>query len=382
MSTMVYFQFVFGAITINLLAGSLLCRMNFFAWMLFVPLWLTFSYVVGAFSIWGGGFLYQLGLIDYSGGYVIHVSSGTAGFVGAWWVGPRLARDRADFRPNNILFVLLGAGILWIGWNGFNGGDPYSAGADAGAAVLNTNVCCATSLLTWTLIDIVWFKKPSVLGAVNGMITGLVAITPAAGVIAGWSAIVMGILSGSIPWVSMNIVGRKWRLFHHVDDCLGIFHTHAVAGTVGGFMTGIFATIDGSAAFAITNPGGAIEGNGRQVWVQIVGVLFIMGLNVIMTSLIMAFIKYVCRIPLRMTEEQLLIGDDAIHGEDAYCFDDYVEGRQGLEGGQYEKRDVVDGETGNGGTHIVRGQDITRNDDKIVSTESEIKKSESPVSTI
>jgi len=139
MATMVYFQFVFAAITLVIMAGAFLGRMNFIAWMLFVPLWLTFSYTVGAFSLWGGGFLAQKGVLDYSGGYVIHLSSGTAGFVGAWWIGPRLQRDRDDFRPNNILLVLVGAGILWIGWNGFNGGDPYAASPDAGVAVLNTS---------------------------------------------------------------------------------------------------------------------------------------------------------------------------------------------------------------------------------------------------
>ena len=169
---------------------------------------------------------------------MIHLSSGTAGFVAAYWVGPRLPRDRADFTPNNVLLMMVGAGILWVGWNGFNGGDPYAASPDAGAAVLNTNICTAMSLLTWTVLDIIFFKKPSIVGAVQGMITGLVAITPAAGVIAGWGAIVMGALSGSIPWVSMMIVGKKVSFFQHVDDTLGVFHTHAVAGFLGGFMTG------------------------------------------------------------------------------------------------------------------------------------------------
>ncbi len=131
--------------------------------------------------MWGGGWGFQRGIIDYSGGYVIHVSSGTAGFVAAWWVGPRLRHDRENFKPNNVLLSLVGAGILWLGWDGFNGGDPYAASPDAGAAVLNTNLATAVSLLTWTSLDIIFFKKPSVIGAVQGMITGLVAITPAAG---------------------------------------------------------------------------------------------------------------------------------------------------------------------------------------------------------
>lgn len=317
LATMVYFQFVFAAITLIIMAGAFLGRMSFRAWMAFVPLWLTFSYTIGAFSLWGGGFLFQLGVIDYSGGYVIHLSSGTAGFVGAWWIGPRLTKDRENFQPNNILMMLTGAGILWIGWNGFNGGDPYAASADAGVAVLNTNLCTAVSLLVWMILDMIVYKKPSIIGAIQGMITGLVAITPAAGVIAGWGAIVMGVCSGAIPWLSMNFLGRT-ALFRKVDDTLGVFHTHAVAGVVGGFMTGILATKDGCAAFGITNPGGAIEGNGKQVWLQIVGALFIIGWNIVWTSIIMFLINLV--LPLRMTEDLLLIGDDAIHGEEAYAF--------------------------------------------------------------
>ncbi len=330
MSTMVYFQFVFAAITLVIIAGALLGRTNFKAWIVFVPLWLTFSYCVTAYSIWGGGFLAVLGVIDYSGGYVIHLSSGTAGFVAAWWIGPRLDVDREDNRPNNIGSVLVGAGILWIGWNGFNGGDPYAASADAGVAVLNTNICTAMSMLCWTLCDVLYYGKPSVIGAVNGMICGLVAITPAAGVIAGWSAIALGLGSGTVPWASMNIFGKKVPFMRGVDDVLGVFHTHFVAGIVGGCATGIFATISGCAAFGLTNPGGAIEGNGVQVGYQIAGACFVVGWNIVWTSLILMFIKYVLRIPLRMSEEDLLVGDYACHGEEAYVFGEssssYAEG--------------------------------------------------------
>ena len=238
-ASMVYFQFVFSAITVIILAGGFLCRMNFSAWMIFVPLWMTFSYTIGAFSIWGGGFLFQYGVIDYSGGYVIHLSSGTAAFVGAWWIGPRLDIDRVDAKPSNVTLMLAGAGILWTGWNGFNGGDPYAASPDAGVAVLNTNICTAMSLLTWMILDIIFFKKPSVIGAVQGMITGLVAITPAAGVVAGWGAILLGLGSGSVPWISMNVLGRT-QLFRKVDDTIDVFHTHFVGAIVGGVGTGRF----------------------------------------------------------------------------------------------------------------------------------------------
>ncbi|KAB2087586.1 hypothetical protein ES319_A04G114200v1 [Gossypium barbadense] len=209
MASLVYFQFTFAAITLILLAGSVLGRMNIKAWMAFVPLWLIFSYTVGAFSLWGGGFLYHWGVIDYSGGYVIHLSSGIAGLTAAYWVGPRLKSDRERFPPNNVLLMLAGAGLLWMGWSGFNGGAPYAANIDSSIAVLNTNVCAATSLLVWTSLDVVFFGKPSVIGAVQGMMTGLVCITPGAGLVQPWAAIVMGLLSGSIPWVSMMILHKK-----------------------------------------------------------------------------------------------------------------------------------------------------------------------------
>ncbi|TVY22223.1 Ammonium transporter 3 member [Lachnellula hyalina] len=355
LSTMIYFQFVFAAITVVIMAGAFLGRMNFTAWMLFVPLWITFSYTIGAYSLWGGGFLFQRGVIDYSGGYVIHLSSGTAGFVGAHWIGPRLDVDRLETRPSNVLGVLVGAGILWIGWNGFNGGDPYAASADAGVAVLNTNVATAMSLLCWTICDIIYYKKPSVLGAVQGMITGLVAITPAAGVVAGWGAICIGFASGTIPWLSMNVMGKKVAYFRKIDDVMGIFHTHCIAGAVGGFCVGLFATAEGCAAFGISNAGGAIDGNGRQVWLQIVGALFVIGWNIVWTSLIMLFIKYVCRIPLRMSDEELMAGDDMVHGEAAYALGP-CEAHEHLLAGHYVKRsETGPGELSMGG--VTMGHD-------------------------
>lgn len=335
LSTLCYFQFVFAAITVILMAGAFLARMNFRAWMIFVPLWITFSYCPVAYSLWGGGFFFQRGVLDYSGGFVIHVSSGTAGFVGAAWIGQRLKRDREYFPPNNILLTMVGAGILWMGWNGFNGGGPYTASPNAGAAVLNTNICTAVSLLTWTSLDLIFFGKPSIIGSVQGMITGLVGITPGAGVIPGWAAIITGLVVGSVPWVTMNIIGKRVKIFHRVDDVLGTIHTHAISGIIGGFAVGIFATEQGTASFASLSTGGAIAGRGRQVWLQIVAPLFVVDWNIVFTSLIMAFIKYVCRVPLRMSEEELIIGDDAIHGEAAYCFiDDEEASRNGgvLEG--------------------------------------------------
>ncbi|XP_074352597.1 ammonium transporter 3 member 1-like [Apium graveolens] len=160
--------------------GSLLVRMNIKDWMMFVPLWLTFSYTVGAFSLWGGGFLFQWGVIDYTVGFIIYLSSGIAGLTAAYWIGPRSKADMERFPPNNIMLMLAGAGLLWIGWAGFNGGGPYTANIDSSMAILNTNTYATTSLLVWTLLDVIFFKKPFLIGAVQGMITGLICITPGA----------------------------------------------------------------------------------------------------------------------------------------------------------------------------------------------------------
>ena len=217
MATLIYFQFVFAAITVIILAGSVLGRMNFTAWMIFCPVWMTLVYTVGAFSIWGGGWLAGLGVADFSGGYVIHLAAASSGFVAAAMVGPRLQADRDHFPPNSLLMTLVGAGILWLGWNGFNGGDPYFANADAGAAVLNTNTATAVALLVWTLMDKMAYGKPSVLGAVNGMIAGLVAITPAAGYVDGIGAIIIGVvrrhhpvaLHEQVPEARLHEEGRR-----------------------------------------------------------------------------------------------------------------------------------------------------------------------------
>ncbi|XP_057504221.1 ammonium transporter 2 member 5-like [Actinidia eriantha] len=327
-ATMVFFQFVFAAITLILIAGAVLGRMNFHAWMLFVPLWLTFSYTIGAFSIWcPSGFLSEMGLIDYSGGYVIHLSSGVAGYTAAYWVGPRLTKDRERFPPNNILLMLAGAGLLWMGWTGFNGGDPYVVSIDASLAVLNTHVCAATSLLTWLILDIIFFGKASVIGAVQGMITGLVCITPAAGVVQGWAAIIMGVCSGSIPWFTMMVLHKKFEFLQKVDDTMAVLHTHAIAGSLGGLLTGLFAEPKLNYLFFAKYAKyvgffygfdmGDIPTGFRQMGVQLIGVIFIVVLNIITTSLICLLVQLV--VPLRMSEEDMEIGDEAAHGEEAYA---------------------------------------------------------------
>jgi Amt family ammonium transporter len=323
MATLICFQFVFAAITVIILAGSVLGRMNFTAWVIFCPVWMTLVYTVGAFSLWGGGWLSQLGVQDFSGGYVIHLAAGTSGFVAAAVVGPRLQADRQHFPPNSLLVTLIGAGILWLGWNGFNGGDPYFANHDAGAAVLNTNTATAVALLVWILMDKMAYGKPSIIGAVNGMIAGLVAITPGAGFVDGWGAIIIGIAAGIIPWFAMNKL-QKTRLMMKVDDTLSVFSTHGIAGLTGGLLVGILANPDMLEYIGTEKeaPGVSVTGllygdTGNQLLLQLEGAAFIIAYNVIATFIILKVISII--VPLRMSEAQLRIGDDAVHGETAYA---------------------------------------------------------------
>ncbi|KAI3960679.1 hypothetical protein MKX01_003853 [Papaver californicum] len=329
-ATYVFYEFAFAAITVILIAGSLLGRMNFYAWMLFVPLWLTFSYSVGAYSIWGeNGFLQKDGeIIDFSGGYVIHLSSGVAGFTAAYWVGPRIPHDRQHFPPNNIIHMLGGARLLWLGWSGFNGGSPLSANMLSALAILNTHFCTAISLLVWMGLDMYYYKKSSVSGAVQGMITGLVCITPGAGLVEPWAALVMGILAGLVPWYTM-MVHKKSTLYQLVDDPLAVFHTHAVAGLLGGILSGIFAKPNylrmyygvekhhrPGLVYSVAHDGQLKEGL-IQMGYQLLGAGFVFVWNVFMTSLICIFIsKFV---NLRMSDDALKVGDDAAHGEEAYA---------------------------------------------------------------
>jgi Amt family ammonium transporter len=330
LSSLVYFQFVFAAITVILLAGSILGRTSFKAWMLFVPLWITIVYSVNAFSLWGGGWLGAFpswlsgfagaGAVDFSGGYVIHVAAGISGLVAAAVIGPRLGVDRTNNRPSNLIAVITGAGLLWLGWNGFNGGDPYFAGADASTAILNTNLAAATAMLAWMFLDVFVVGKPTVGGLVNGMIAGLVGITPAAGYVDGYGAFAIGIAAGVIPFLTFNYL-VKLPPFNRIDDTLGVMHTHLIAGAVGGLMVGLLAdpnvvVYPGSGKTAAVVVTGLFFGNPQQFVAQLIGLGFILVFDGVMTFAILKLISIF--IPLRMTDKQLEIGDEAVHGDAAY----------------------------------------------------------------
>jgi Amt family ammonium transporter len=327
-ATLAYFQFVFAAITPLLFVGALVGRLKFKAWLLIVPLWITVVYCVNAALLWGGGFFAQKGAVDYSGGYVIHLSAGVAAFVGAAIIGPRRWQDRENAFPSNLMMVAVGAGILWLGWNGFNGGDPFYAGIDAASAVLNTNVATAMGVITWLVLDMLLSKqkKPTFLGAINGMLCGLVAITPSAGWVNGTGALLVGLTSATIVWFAWNYLSRC-RPFSKVDDAMGVVYTHGIAGLVGGLLVGLLADprmteygvagahFKGAGSFSVG--GWFFTHSFHQLWEQFIAALWIIGWTAFGTALVFYLVKFLLG-GLREDEEVLAIGDISIHEEEAF----------------------------------------------------------------
>ncbi len=321
--SLAYFQFVFAAITPILFIGSVVGRIKFKVWLIFVPLWITFAYAVNAFLLWGGGYWASKGALDFSGGYVIHLAAGVSGFVAAAMVGPRLAKDREKAVPNNLLFIAVGAGILWLGWNGFNGGDPYFAGADATAAVVNTNLATAVAMMTWIIMDMGFSekKKPTFLGGVNGMICGLVGITPAAGYVNGVGAIAIGVIDSALVWILFAYLPRKVWPFNKVDDALGVVYTHGFAGLFGGLLVGFLADPKmieyiGLGKTSSVVGAGVFYGHPKQLLIQAGAALTIIVWDGLVTYVILRVIKFFT--PLRMPDAELAVGDEAVHGEVAY----------------------------------------------------------------
>jgi Amt family ammonium transporter len=323
-SSLMYFQFVFAAITPILALGSVLGRVNFKAWIPYVPIWITVVYAVNAFLIWGGGYWAAHGAVDYSGGYVIHLAAGVSGFVFAAVIGPRLQRDREVDAPNNLLMVMVGAGLLWLGWNGFNGGDSYYAGANAAAAVVNTNLCTAVAVMVWIAWDYIFRDKPSMIGSVNGMITGLVAITPAAGFVNGYGAIVIGVVASTIVWMAIRFLSRA-PMFRSVDDTLGVVYTHGVAGLCGGLLVGFLADpnivqyIGVNGAPNLPGLTSVVHGHWTLLRWQAEAAGWVIGYTAIATFVILKVIGIF--LPLRLSDEELEVGDHAIHGNEVYPSD-------------------------------------------------------------
>lgn len=302
----VVFQLTFAAITVALASGAYIERMKFSAWVLFSILWMTLVYTPVAHWVWGGGFLAKLGALDFAGGTVVHINAGIAALVGALVLG---RRKEKTLIPNNLTLTVLGAGLLWFGWFGFNAGSAVAANGLAGVAFINTNTATAVAALTWMFTEWVVAKKPTVLGLASGVIAGLVAITPAAGFVNIKGAIIIGIITGIIPYYAVATLKPKLGY----DDTLDAFGIHGIAGTLGAILTGVFADP------SINEAAGLLYGNPGQLLTQLIAVGVTIVYDAVLTFVIFMVVK--AFVGLRVTDEDEIIGlDETQHGEKAYNF--------------------------------------------------------------
>jgi Amt family ammonium transporter len=301
----VAFQGTFAAITVALISGSYIERMKFSAWLLFSILWVSLVYVPVAHWVWGNGFLAKLGALDFAGGTVVHINAGIAGLVGALILGRR--KDTALI-PSNLPMVVIGTGLLWFGWFGFNAGSAVASNALASAAWLNTNVATAVAALSWMFVEWLHAKKPTVLGLASGAIAGLVAITPAAGFVNVIGAIIIGLVAGVVPYFAVAVLKHKLGY----DDALDVFGIHGVAGIIGAVLTGVFADP------SINEAGkGLLYGNPGQVLIQALAVVITIIYDAIATFVILMVAKALTG--LRVSPEEEISGlDSSQHREKAY----------------------------------------------------------------
>ncbi|WP_205672410.1 ammonium transporter [Ammoniphilus sp. YIM 78166] len=313
--TFAIFQCAFAAITVAIISGGIAGRISFPAWMLFTFLWMTFIYSPMAHWVWGGGWLAQLGELDFAGGTVVHILSGVSALTAAIVIGPRYEYLKKKHTPHNVVLFLIGAATLWFGWFGFNAGSALGANSVTALAFANTQVAAAAGGLCWLLIEWKVRKRPTLVGTATGAIAGLVGITPAAGFVTVPSAIIIGLLSAPVSYYGINFIKEKFKY----DDTLDAFGVHGLAGIWGSIATGIFATTSVNQA----GKDGLLYGNPEMVLHQAAGVGTAIVLGVVGTYIILRIVKLF--VPLRVTEEEELMGlDISLHEERAYCSTDQL----------------------------------------------------------
>ena len=306
-SVFAMFQLTFAIITPALVFGGVAERLKFSSMLWFSALWLTLVYFPVAHWVWGGGWLGELGVLDYAGGTVVHVNAGVAALMAALVVGRRRGFPATPMLPHNLVFTIAGASLLWVGWFGFNAGSALAANGDAGMAMLTTQVAASASALAWMATEWLRFGKPSALGAATGVVAGLVAITPASGFVGPAGALVIGIAAGAACFWATFLLKRRLE----VDDSLDVFPVHGIGGTVGALLTGIFAGVLGGTGYS--------EGMNvlTQLGVQFLGV----AATVIWCAIVSWFLLKILdmSLGLRVEEDQEAQGLDLTeHGETSY----------------------------------------------------------------
>lgn len=304
------FQMMFAVITPALISGAIAERMRFSAYLAFIVIWSLTAYNLLAHWVWGaGGWIRTLGALDFAGGTVVHILSGVSALVAALVIGKRTHSEKSNSVPHNLPMTILGAGILWFGWFGFNAGSALGANGVAALALINTNSSAAAAALAWVLVEWAHDGKPTALGAVSGAIAGLVAITPAAGFVTPLSSLAVGLIGGIVCYLAVVVIKKKLGY----DDSLDAFGIHGVGGTWGAIATGLFAT-------KTINPAGAdgfFYGNYSLLGTQLIAVGATIAVAIIATFVILKGISLF--ISLRMSEDEEETGlDICLHGEHAY----------------------------------------------------------------
>ncbi|MEN8174939.1 MAG: ammonium transporter [Pseudomonadota bacterium] len=311
-SLFMLFQMTFAIITPALVVGGFAERMKFSAMLLFSAAWLLLVYAPITHWVWGGGWLSAMGLYDFAGGTVVHITAGVAAIVTALVMGPRSGFPTTAMPPHNMTMTVTGAGLLWVGWFGFNGGSALAANGDAAMAMLVTHISAATGAMTWMFIEWIRFGKPSALGAVTGMVAGLGTITPASGFVGPGGALVIGLLAGAFCFSATMFIKRVLK----IDDSLDVFPVHGVGGVLGTILAGVFS----STALGVFSGYGfadGIETMGGQVWVQLVGVGATVGYTAVVTWVILKVISVVTG--LRVNRDEEIEGlDIVLHEERGY----------------------------------------------------------------
>jgi Amt family ammonium transporter len=304
------YQMTFAIITVALVGGSVADRMSFSSFVWFSIFWLLLVYVPLAHWVWGGGFLGAGGVLDFAGGLVVHLNAGVAGLVAAYVLGKRRGYGSENLAPYDLSLAVIGTGLLWVGWFGFNGGSALGSGSRAVYAILATHLAACAGALTWMLLE--WWTrgKPSVLGIISGAVAGLGTITPASGFVLPWHGLVIGIAAGAICFWACTWLKHKLGY----DDSLDVFGVHGVGGFTGTLLTGVFATAAISASADTPGFSGLIEGNGQQVVTQLYGIAVTVVWSGVITFILLKLIGVL--IPLRVSQQQEVEGLDITqHGE-------------------------------------------------------------------
>jgi Amt family ammonium transporter len=305
------FQLTFAIITPALIVGAFAERMRFSSMLLFSALWVVFVYAPIAHWVWGGGWLQEMGLLDFAGGTVVHITAGVAALVCALTMGVRKGFPVTAMPPHNMTMVIMGAGMLWVGWFGFNAGSALAANGDAGMAMLVTHMSASAGALTWMISEWVRFGKPSALGAVTGMVAGLGTITPASGFVGPAGALVIGMTAGFLCFNATSYMKQRLR----IDDSLDVFPVHGIGGMLGTLLAGVFA----SAELGVFSGQGYNEGMtmGSQMMVQATGVLATVAYTAVITFILIKLVDVL--LGLRVSEEQEIEGLDLnLHDERGY----------------------------------------------------------------